>query len=110
VVSAPARRIAALSAIERGLPQRRACALMHIARSSLRYVPTMPIKNAPVVSAMQRLSKQYPRYGSLRIRVFLGREGMAVGKENMVVYGQNKACRYHANGHGDGWQQTARVP
>lgn len=45
---------------ERGLPQRRACGLMQVARSSPRYVPTMPIKNVPVVSAMQRLSNQYP--------------------------------------------------
>ena len=39
------------------------------------------MKNAPVVQAMHRLSGQYPRYGSRRIRVFLGREGIAVGKD-----------------------------
>ncbi len=81
MVSAPARRIAAVYAIERGLSQRRACALMQIARSSLTYVPTLPQKQAPVVSAMRRLSGQYPRYGSRRIRVFLAREGLEVGKE-----------------------------
>ena len=81
MVGAPARCIAALYAIERGLPQRRACALMQVARSSLSYVPTMPMKNAPVIGAMQRLSRQYPRYGSRRIRVFLRREEILVGKE-----------------------------
>jgi len=81
VVSAPARRIAALHAIERGVPQRRACALMQVARSSLFYVPTLPQKNAPVVDAMRRLSQQYPRYGARRIRVFLRREGIELGKE-----------------------------
>lgn len=81
MVSAPARRIAALYAIERGVPQRRACALMQVARSSLFYVPTLPQKNAPVVRAMQRLSQQYPRYGARRIRVFLRREGIELGKE-----------------------------
>ena len=30
---------------------------------------------------MHRLSGQYPRYGSRRIRVFLGREGIEIGKE-----------------------------
>jgi putative transposase len=30
---------------------------------------------------MQRLSGQYPRYGARRIRVFLAREGIEVGKE-----------------------------
>lgn len=81
MVSAPARRMAAFYAIERGVTQRRACALMQIARSSLRYVPMLPTKNAPVVAAMQRLSGQYPRYGSRRIRIFLAREGIEVGKE-----------------------------
>jgi putative transposase len=54
---------------------------MQVARSSLLYVPTLPQKNAPVMATMQRLSRQYPRYGSRRIRVFLGREGIEVGKE-----------------------------
>lgn len=81
MVSAPARRVAAFYAIERGATQRRACALMQIARSSLKYVPVLPTKNAPVVQAMQRLSNQYPRYGSRRIRIFLAREGMEIGKE-----------------------------
>lgn len=78
MVSAPARRIAALYAVERGMPQRRACALMQVARSSLFYVPELPLKNAPVVNAMHRLSKQYPRYGARRIRIFLRREGIDV--------------------------------
>ncbi|WP_409558469.1 IS3 family transposase [Achromobacter sp.] len=41
----------------------------------------MPIKDATVTEAMQRLSGQYPRFGSRRIRVFLGREGIELGKE-----------------------------
>jgi putative transposase len=81
MVSAPARRIAAFYAIERGIPQRRACALMQVARSSLKYVPTLPQQHAPIAQAMQRLSGQYPRYGARRIRVFLAREGIEVGKE-----------------------------
>ena len=81
MVSAPARRIAAWYAIDRGMPQRRACALLQVARSSLQYVPTLPQKQAPVIDAMHRLAKQYPRYGSRRIRVFLGREGIEMGKE-----------------------------
>ncbi len=81
MVSAPARRIGAYYAIERGLSQRRACALLGVSRSNLKYVPSLPMKNAPVVQAMVRLSGQYPRYGSRRIRVFLGREGIEVGKD-----------------------------
>jgi putative transposase len=81
MVSAPARRIAATYAIERGVTQRRACALMETSRSNLKYVPALPAKNASVVQAMRRLSAQYPRYGSRRIRIFLAREGIEIGKE-----------------------------
>ncbi len=34
-----------------------------------------------MIQAMHRLSGQYTRFGSRRIRVFLAREGMEVGKE-----------------------------
>jgi len=81
MVSAPARRIAALYAIERGASQRRACALMRVSRSTLKYVPTLPMKNAPVVNAMQKLSGQYPRYGYRRINVFLERDGIVIGED-----------------------------
>lgn len=39
------------------------------------------MKDKPVVHAMQRLSGQYPRFGSRRIRVFLVREGIQIGQE-----------------------------
>ena len=80
-MSAPERRIAACYAMELGILQRRACALMRVSRSNLTYVPALPMKNAPVVHAMHRLSGHYPRYGSRRIRVFLAREGIEVGKD-----------------------------
>lgn len=67
--------------MERGISQRRACALLQVARSSLYYVPSLPQKNAPITHAMRRLSGQYPRYGARRMRVFLKREGVHVGKE-----------------------------
>jgi putative transposase len=38
-------------------------------------------KQAPVASAMHKLSLQYLCYDSRRIRVFLRREGLKVGKE-----------------------------
>ncbi|VVE59272.1 transposase [Pandoraea horticolens] len=38
----------------------------------------MPAKNAPVIDAMRALSGQFPRFGSRRIRVLLGREGIVV--------------------------------
>lgn len=81
MVSAQVRREQARYAIDRGVRHRRACALMEVSRSTLDYELKMPIKNAPVVAAMTRLSGVYPRYGARRIRIFLRREGMEVGKE-----------------------------
>jgi putative transposase len=81
MVSAPVRREQALYAIGRGLSHRRACALINVSRSSLNYELTMPAKNQPVLQAMRRLSGTYPRFGARRIRIFLGREGLAVGKD-----------------------------
>jgi putative transposase len=39
----------------------------------------LPERDGPVLAAMQRLSAQYPRYGYRRIRIFLRREGFAMG-------------------------------
>ncbi len=75
MVSAPARRRQVDYALRRGLSERRACALMSVARSTLRYVPRMPARDAPVLAAMVSLSAQYPRFGYQRIQVFLDRQG-----------------------------------
>lgn len=81
MVSVPARREQAQYAVERGLTHRKACALLGISRSGLYYSPKMPEKDSPVIDAMKRLSETYPRFGSRRIRIFLQREGLSVGKE-----------------------------
>jgi putative transposase len=81
MVSVQARRDQAHYAIEQGLSHRRACTLLGISRSGYYYLPKMPGKDAPVIKAMKRLSATYPRFGSRRIRIFLHREGISVGKE-----------------------------
>jgi len=81
VVSAPVRREQALYAVERGLSQRRACALIGTSRSNLKYQAKLPVKKAPIIAAMKRLSALYPRFGSRRIRIFLQRGGIQLGKE-----------------------------
>jgi putative transposase len=81
MVSVQARREQASYAIDRGLSQRVACALLKISRSNLYYLHKMPVKDAPVIEAMKNLSGLYPRFGSRRIRIFLQREGIHTGKE-----------------------------
>lgn len=75
MVSACVRRRQVTFLQERGVSQRRACALMSVARSTLRYESRVVKKDAAVVTAMRALSAQYPRYGYRRIQVFLARQG-----------------------------------
>jgi putative transposase len=81
MVRAPASRDTVFYTIERGISQRRDCALMQMARSILNYVMALSQKQGTVVSVMRWLSGQCPRYASRRIRVFLRREDLRIGKE-----------------------------
>jgi len=75
MVSAQVRRQQIAYVCQRGRSQRRACALLSVARSAINYRPRMPARDAPVVAAMKELAGQYPRYGYRRIQVFLERRG-----------------------------------
>lgn len=81
MVSVQARKDQASYAISRGVSHRRACTLLSISRSTLYYSPTLPVKDVPVMEAMRKLSGHYPRFGSRRIRIFLQRDGITIGKE-----------------------------
>jgi len=81
VVSVPARRLQVAYATRRGLSVRRACRLLGVARSSLKYVSRLEERDRPIVEAMKRLASQYPRYGYRRIQVFLEREGYAMSAD-----------------------------
>jgi putative transposase len=59
----------------KGLSQRRACTLIGVGRSALRYRSTKAEADAPVLARMTALAAQYPRYGYRRIAIFLEREG-----------------------------------
>ena len=81
MVSVPARRLQVAYATRRGLSVRRACRLLGVARSSLKYVSRLEERDRPIVEAMKRLASQYPRYGYRRIQVFLEREGYAMSAD-----------------------------
>ena len=68
-------------AVGRGIPQRRACTLLSVARSGLDYQCKMAVKDQPIVAAMRQYSEQYPRYGARRIRIFLRRDGLVLGRD-----------------------------
>jgi putative transposase len=79
MVSPQVRRDQVRLVCERGVSQRRACGLLGVPRSTLSYRLRQPEKDAAVLTAMRRLSAQYPRYGYRRIRIFLRREGLMMG-------------------------------
>lgn len=103
MVSAQVRCEQARFAMERGLSQRRACALMQVSRSSLSYTLKMPSKNAPVTDAMRALSGQFPRFGSRRIRVLLGREGIVVDRDRCAS-GHRRVYKCQGNVVDAAWQ------
>lgn len=75
MVGAPVRRSQVAYVHHRGLSIRRACALLSVARSALRYESRISKRDAPALSAMRELAARYPRYGYRRIQVFLARQG-----------------------------------
>ena len=58
MVSAPERRALVPTIVSRGISIRRACALVGVPRSTLGYVATQPLKDAPV---MPRIDSAMPR-------------------------------------------------
>jgi len=81
VVSVKLRLEQARYAIGRGITQRRAYTLMSVARLGPVYECTMPAKDGPVMAAMREYSALYPRYGARRVRVFLKRDDMVMGRD-----------------------------
>ena len=86
MVSARVRREQIAYLVARGRSQRRACALLSVARSTLGYVSRLAAKDAPVVADMRVLAGQYPRYGYRRIAIFLRRDGyeMSFGRAHRL--------------------------
>jgi putative transposase len=78
MVGVPARRRGVAYAEDKGVSARRACTLLGISRSALRYESKLAVKDADVTARMKGLARQYPRYGYRRIRIFLAREGFAM--------------------------------
>ena len=79
MVGVPARRDQVALATKLGLSQRRACTLIEVGRSALKYRSKMVAKDRAVLARMRELSADYPRYGYRRIRIFLGRDGLPTG-------------------------------
>ena len=78
MVSAPARREQVAHARHRGLSSRFACALLSVARSTIDYESRMDQRDEPLITRMKAIALENNRYGYRRVRVLLGREGIAL--------------------------------
>lgn len=81
MVGAPGRRRQVAYAKSRGVPVRRACALLGTARSGLRHESKRAKSDAPVVARMRELAGQYPRYGYRMIQLLLAKEGSTMSPD-----------------------------
>ena len=61
--------------------ERRACAVLSVARSTLGYQARLQQRDAPALAVMRELADQYPRYGYRKIRIFLARRGHPMSAE-----------------------------
>src|SRR5919201_479508 len=65
-------------AVRRGISSRRACKLVRVARSGLRYESRLKKRDANASACMRELAGQYPRYGYRRVRILAARRGHAM--------------------------------
>lgn len=81
----PAQRRAAVSYLQErfGLSQRRACRLVGVARSTIRY-QGRPRDDAGVRGRLRELAAQRPRFGYRRLHVLLRREGIRVNHKRVA--------------------------
>ena len=83
MVSVDARRVGVSFATGRGLSQRRASALLRVARSSLNYESKKAVADAPVIERMKAHAAKFPRFGYRRIKVYLERDGFKLNGKRM---------------------------
>lgn len=64
-----------------GVPERRACKVLGLAKSTYRYKGKVTPENKVIIEQMIVLARQYPRFGWRRIRELLRLKGLWVGKK-----------------------------
>ena len=82
MVSARARREQVDYAVSQGRSVRRACALMSVSRSALRYQSTMPARYAELATAITKVATR-PAYGYRFAWALLCRQGWLVNKKRV---------------------------
>src|SRR3712207_9065749 len=82
-VSAHGRREQARFAMTRGLSSRRACALFHVARSTLQYQSRLQPRDAELLQQLEVIAQQNPRYGYRRAWALVRAAGHKINIKRM---------------------------
>jgi putative transposase len=67
-----------------GLSERRACRLVEIGRSTLRYRPRGGVDTGLLRQRLRELAAERPRFGYRRLHVLLQREGVIVNHKRIA--------------------------
>jgi len=68
---------------QRGLSQRRACTLLHLARSTARYQRCPREAEGELVERMRALARKHPRFGYRRVGALLRRNGQPINHKRV---------------------------
>lgn len=82
-MSVPDRREAVKHAIGRGCPERRACRLLDLSRSMLRYVHRRPWRDAPVLQRLREIAREHPAWGLRLVWGRLREEGLCRNRKRV---------------------------
>ena len=69
--------------VERGISLRRACVLLSVARSSVRYTSQQGAKDAPLLALLRQVAARHPRFGYRRAWAWLRRRGYRVNRKRV---------------------------
>ncbi len=83
MVGAQAQREQARFALQRGVPSRRACALLQVARSTVRYAHRMPMRDQDLRERLRVVARKHPRYGYRRVCAVLRGTGLLVNPKRV---------------------------
>jgi len=81
VKPAARKRLVGYLQAQHQVSERRACRVIPISRKAVRYEPTRPQQDAPLVARLKALGEQYPRYGYLMLHSLLRSEGVVMNRK-----------------------------
>lgn len=81
------------------LSERRACQVLKMPRSSLRYEATPSEKERKIVARLHELARERPRFGALRATVMLRNEGFVVNKKRVARLRRREGLKVRKKQH-----------